>query len=390
MGYGIEHTAEMPVVGVTPRSTWAELLVDAIDELRATLDAKVTPAGIDINADLSFRSGSSYYAATNVNYIGLTLQSALANLSAGSYPGVIYKYAGNLYYNNDSGTQIAITSGASIAAAAGNITTSGSPAFGASGVEILWNGTDTAYEMRSGSGANDLADIKVDDVYLNDGSANYVRLHATGVGTDYTITVPAAPPGSTAVVQMGSTGVLSASTTADIATSGAMLPGTLSVSGTGIFDGLITADAGLTASVDQHITVSGTGTFKHGSRTLLLNPLNAYLGSFNVNGAKISATSSSAFASLSLPLQAGWHVSSVSVYWDPAGTGSKDMSIVSIDEAGTEVTVATRTFTSSSKSDYAVTDADFTVAAEKSYYLAIGAGDSGDDIHLVRIIFDQP
>jgi hypothetical protein len=54
------------------------------------------------------------------------------------------------------------------------------------------------------------------------------------------------------------------------------IAGTLGVTGAVDFDstvnadGLITAQAGVTAAANQHVTVSGTGAFKHGDRTLIL------------------------------------------------------------------------------------------------------------------------
>lgn len=377
MGYGIEHTATLPTVGVTPRSTWAELLVDAIDEVRTTLDAKVTPAGLDINDDLSLRSGATFSGLVDVAYVSLHLQASL--LAADDYPGVVYKGPdGELYYNDDANNQVQLSSGGSVAAAAGNISGTG---YGSSGVEIAWVTADSAYEFRSGAGADDFADGKFDDVYLNDGSGNNLRLAAPSMGSDYSLTFPAAVPASTSLLTMDSGGALAVTRDPSIDT---LTATTITASG------LISANAGLTAAVDTNITVSGTGKLKHGSRSLNVGPLLGNGSGFTIDEDEVVFSSAAGEIVVPIPLVVGWTVTDVSVYWEPAGTGSKFMGLYSRAENGTRTAHATRTFTSSSESDYAITGVgSVTVADGSSYYVLVGAGDTSDRIRLIRVTYEQ-
>lgn len=340
MGYGIEHTAELPVVGVTARTEWAELVVAALEELRATVDAKVTPAGIDVSADLSFRSGVTYSAVRDLAFLELHTQGSL--LSAGTYPGIVYKGpTGELYYNDAAGNQVAITSGGSVAAAAGNISGSG---YGSSGVEIAWVSGDSAYEFRTGAGANDFADLKCDDIYLNDGSANYLRLAVGSMSADYTLTFPAAVPATdNNVLRQTTAGTIEAITAvsvATLATSGAATVGsTLGVTG------LITATAGLTAAANTHVTVSGTGRFKHGSLTKWISAASGTGGAatgwdWNITGRYFDAPASSTDTlSIPIPMNAGERITGVAVHITDVSGQTIDYRLVKVD-SGTASAVA--------------------------------------------------
>lgn len=366
MAYGSPLTSTVPTPGVTAGPLYAEDVNDFLEELQDIVEARVTPAGMDISSDLSFLSGGTNYRAKDLK--AASYENQASALSAATYPTSLYFSGidGNLYANDASGRQVQITAaGAVNASTTGGITGSG---YGASGVEVNWDSGSSAYLMKAGSAADDYASVICQSLLLQDGSGNSAEIVTPSLSADKTWTLPSAyPAGNGYMVAMSTAGVLSTTTTP---TFGTVTAGTVTSTG--------------------HVVVSGTNLYKHGVRYRVISPHTAGLSSFNRNGAKISAASGSATAYVPLNFDEGQHVSDVSVYWDPAGTGSKVMSIVSIDEAGTEVTVATRTFTSSSKSDYTITGSDFTVASEKSYYLLISAGDTGDDIHLIRVQYDQP
>lgn len=104
---------ELPTVGVTIDPTWASNLNDALTnkvdlhDHTTGLGVRVPSAGLNINADLSFQSND----ATNLRSVALN--NNVATLPSGDIRA-LYASGGNLYYNNNSGTPIQITTGSSL------------------------------------------------------------------------------------------------------------------------------------------------------------------------------------------------------------------------------------------------------------------------------------
>ncbi len=349
----------MPVVGVTAGPEWASLLVDVLDEIRATLDAKVTPAGMDINDDLSLRSGSDYAALLDVNYLELRTQAALLN--AGTYPGALYKSStGELYFNDDSGNQVALTSGGSVAAAAGNISGTG---YGSSGVEVAWVSGDVAYEMRSGAGANDFAHLKITDLLLNDGSGNFARFQAPSLSSDLTFTLPSAYAGGSGyMVTMDASGNLGTTTTPTFAT--------------------------VTSS--GHMVVSGSGRYKHGELNIFI-PATAGAGdtytSINSDGSVTLGAGNT--WSIPIPLFIGYRIAAIGTYGNAGGSGSKSIELVRLPYNSTEAVVTSDTSTSSASpwSGLSVTPAH-TILDLNFYSARFTAGNNGDRFKGISLFYD--
>lgn len=227
MAYGSPIGVTLPVVGVTSDAVGEQLILDFLAAVDTVLSAKVTPAGIDINGNLSFRSGVTAYAATDVLKVNFSSQTT--PLNAGTDPVAAYVSGGNLFYNDGSGNQIQMTSaGAVNVSSTGGITGSG---YGTGGVEVNWDSVNVKYRMRSGAAADSYADVECDDIRLNDGSGNFLSLVAPAMSADYTVTFPAAVPAAQTIVQMGATGTLVASNT---------------------------------LASNQNLTLQGTGELKHG------------------------------------------------------------------------------------------------------------------------------
>ncbi len=236
--YGSTHTATIPTVGVTAGPTYAQQINAALEEIRATLDAKVTPAGMDISSNLSFLSGSTYFAAVDLERTNY--ENKTAGISAATFPRSLYVVSGNLFYNDGSGNAIQLTTGGTVnVSTAGGITGTG---YGTGGVELNWNAGTTQFRFKSGAGTDDYADVVCDDLLLRDGSGNAVSLTAQAMASDYTVTLPAAVPAAQAIVQMTNAGALVASNT---------------------------------MAANQHVIVSGTGRFKHGSMTKVVPAISA-------------------------------------------------------------------------------------------------------------------
>lgn len=209
MAYGSPHSSTLPTVSVTTGPTYATQINAAIQEIRDTVDAAVTPAGIDIDDDLSFLSGGTNYSAIDLKKVAFEDQGIA--LPAASNPNAVYVRGGELYYNDDASQQVQITNGGALnISATGGITGTG---YGSSGVEVNWNAGSTQYRFKSGSGNNDYAHIVANDLLLNDGSDNFIRFASPALAADYTVTWPNAVPASTLPLLMSNAGTLSASGT---------------------------------------------------------------------------------------------------------------------------------------------------------------------------------
>ena len=167
----------LPTPGERLGPTWASDLNTALTAIdahdHASVGRQLGSAAIGIDADLSFTvvtsTSTTAYAATNMKYLGMSLNTSPSTaLPAASYPNIAFAggTAGDLYFNDGSGNQIQLT-------AAGVLNASGVSAisFSASSTNIS---TDTTVSV-----GDDLS---------------YYPVDASGTGS-ITITLPSAPTG---------------------------------------------------------------------------------------------------------------------------------------------------------------------------------------------------
>lgn len=194
----------LPVVSQTPGPEWASTinsdlsLIDAHDHTSAK-GARIPSAALNINDNINFNSYSPY----QVGYIGFNSQSG--TLASNRQ---LYVNGGDLYYNNGSSTPVQITIGASVAGAAGTIT--GLPSGTASASFIA--GTST---FSFASATNTQAYMDVGPIVLRKNAANSaaITIQPSGsIASNWTLTLPAAPPVSQSLLTIASSGTVSNAT----------------------------------------------------------------------------------------------------------------------------------------------------------------------------------
>jgi hypothetical protein len=232
---------------------------------------KVPSAGLNINADVAWNSGGTYYGLTGVKILDFQPQAA-AGLTA--FSSALFSNstdANNLYYRNASGVNVKITDGSTL-----NVSIVGGIGGDYSSIGALLDYDDASdtYRFRQQNvTVRQYAHIAAGDVDLYEYKApadataptNRVRLSSpAALAASYALTFPAALPGSTLLQQVSSAGVISWSNTVAnaVAMSASLTVGTtLAVTGattlTGGIANNVNLAAGATVPAGQTFDVNG-------------------------------------------------------------------------------------------------------------------------------------
>ena len=178
-----------PAIGTETGPTWAENLntsLDAIDghDHSTNKGIRITPAGVNINADLEFNQNS----ATELKNVIFD-----SSVTAATTAYSVYQASGNLYWRNGSGTAVQITTGSSVNAGAGSISGMTSTDAG-----VTYADGSKTFNFFTDSGNEDYGKMAHADLllfkYTNDNSADtdYITIAANSgaSGASGTIYVP--------------------------------------------------------------------------------------------------------------------------------------------------------------------------------------------------------
>ena len=170
----------LPVVGITPGTKYAELINDAFTSLISDIERKVLFSDILANQALDLKGNY----IVNVGRVKFSnLNAALSSGNAG-----LFEVSGELYYQDELGNNVQITNNGSInSAALGNIISSGSPAYGTGGIQLLWSGLNNKYVFSDPNPA----EVELGTLALKT-SANTTKLKSSS-SVNYTITLPQKP-----------------------------------------------------------------------------------------------------------------------------------------------------------------------------------------------------
>lgn len=358
----------LPVVGVTAGNTAAGLVGTALAAIVARLETKVTPSGMDMNADLSFLSGATNYGIKDLQRAAFA--SLTSSLAAVSYPTTLYVLNGELHYNDNAGNATQLTTGGTLnVSLVGGIT---GPGYGStSGVEVNWDSVNVKYRLRSGTATDNFAALECDDVLLRDGSGNAVRLGAPALSADYSFTLPTAVPAANDSLLLMSTA------------------GALTTSRGPTLDSMTLVSGG-------HFTVSGTGRYKHGSHKLIVSPMQGRAtgsAALAVSGEKWTFTGASQVVVFPLALNVGKRLLKVTALVKCSTAANKAMSILKVDSTGVFSSVEIVNNATNLGGSWAYLDFDFanlTLSDSNTYWLEFTSGAASDELSGLVIEYDHP
>lgn len=265
---------DLPVVNTTPGPTWASSVNDAFDVIdshdhSSGNGVKVTPTGLNINADLPFAGNN----ATQLRSVRFTDQGTVQTESTDL--GCLQLVGGDLWWVNGNGTGVQITSGAGLSFA--SLGTIGGD-FGQPGVtaSVTYSDTTKIYSFLQDSGIT--AGIYSSKLVLADASSGALAVTLTADASTgaYELTWPTTAPTNDTVLTFTSTGVGTFRTISG--TSGEVTVTPTSSAHT----------VSLPSTITKNLTFSGTVNFTGGGRGIV--PIGTILATYPWLGGTYSCT----------------------------------------------------------------------------------------------------
>ncbi len=340
---------------------------------------KIPSAALNINADVPWSSGGTPRAITDLKAIDF-FPTATASVSALAGALFLNSADNELYWRTITGTNVQLTSGAAlnVAAFAGGI----GGDYVVSGALVSFDDALDTYLFQQQGAPRPWARMRSGDVDIYETAAsivNRVRLQSpAALAASYALTFPAALPGSTQLLQLSSTGAIIATNTVP---------------------GVITAQAGVVASANQHVQVSGVGDYKHGLKAINIaaaafSPGNNYsTTSINLNpsnGLWSMNVAPNDILGASVPLKTGDRVVNLNWVYDK-NTAAANMVFELRTRNGSTVTVrdtvtdstAGGTFTSRLGINY-------TLVTDDALFLAVTSSNSLHRFAYCKVEYDRP
>lgn len=376
----------LPTRGSGGAGAWG----DTLDADLALLDAhdhssgkgaRITPSGININADLPF---SALWAPTQLHRVQFSA-IAVSSLTGSQRKSLFVSdgtgglVSNELYYLTNAGASVQITSGSTLNVGTFAGTIGGD--YGGVGAQLNYTDSSKTYDFKeSTADSHGWARVQCGGIRLiefNTTETFFVaHIAPTALAGSYTVTWPTALPASTNPMFIDNTGQVS-------------FPSAPT------FPGLVTLSAGATAAANQHITVSGTGEYKHGNFTQALpaNMGTAITGTF-ATGANGDVTCSVAGTwVVPVPLLTGDRVQSVTL--GVIGDGAVDLTVnvVYVSKTAGTSTKATVSITNAPASwndSTATAGSPVALAAGEVCVITIAPNSSGSVFNNIRVVYDRP
>lgn len=357
---------------------WDDLLnagLSTIDEHDHTSDkgARITPAAMNINADLSFGGNA-------LTELGQAAFTAVAALASGTKTLFVSSADNELYWRTNAGTNVKLTSGSSInTSLVGGILGD----YASVGAEVAYSDADDIYTFKQ-QNTKPWARIASGEIRLYQTGTTETVYTAIAVdnalASSYTITLPAALPGSTTLMQMSASGVMSFSNS---------LTGNVSTTGT------------VTATEFKHtssltVKISAADMVENGgSNTVIVGGTSGCVAGWNLGNSTQKLT-------VPIQLKEGDVITAFGVYANKTSNTSTTIAARLYKVAVTGGTIGNETLVGAGTSSNAnapgaivlsESGLNETVSATFAYYLMVGYTalvSFGDDIYMAAITFTRP
>lgn len=329
----------VPPVG-TAGTAYATQVNSFLTEVKGRLEAKVPLSSLQ-PGELNLLNNP----ITNVQYLGLYPQAVTPVSPVGS----LQTYGDELFWVSAAGAVQITSVGLLNAAGIGGITGDyGSP----NPAQFRFSDTDQTYFAYDDYGLGNWARFAARSVDVYGSVAGASRARVTWAGsTSYTITLPAAAPASTGLVQMTSAGVMSA--------------------GAAVAENIVLA-------VDKKVVLSGTGVIAHGeyseaylcAQTYVLNNPGGSNGSV-VNGSSPAVTAPNSLpVDFHFPMRAGQRIRRIVLH----GTGQalSTTPTVSVSKVFSGGTVIAEAISLSLTFGVATGFFEYTIAVTSNMTLGVG------------------
>lgn len=257
---------DLPVVTVTLGPTWATMLNTALTSVddhdhTSGKGRLITPSALNINADVAMGDNN----LSNTKSVRLANQAAL--LTGGSDLRALYAFGGELYYRDASGNQVKITNAGSInATAVGGI----GGDYTSSTASVVYSSVSKTFTFTQNT--NQSAKLDIGDIILREtvAAANAITIKSpASLASSYSLTLPTALPAANKLLQMSTTGAVSAEyvTTSHIDPSGlgaaayaALSVGTAALANDSVTSAKLDPNASI-VKITKQVFNSGAGTY---------------------------------------------------------------------------------------------------------------------------------
>jgi hypothetical protein len=266
----------IPTIGVDPGPDWALNINSCLQQIdqhthTANSGVPITPAAININADLAFNT----YSGTGLKSLQMVSQATLSNLNA------IYVKNNELYFNDGVGSApIQITKAGAVNATSSGISNGTATASFVSSVLVVNSATNTPANIQGASllMGNNLA------------GSNYLTLSPpNAMATNYNLTLPSVPLANSFL-----TIDTSGNITGSIASVGGLMSSNLSPSAN-ITGSQLSASAGIVGTQIANATITGTQIAASTIDYTNLKPVNI---AYNIPSSGAFTTSSTSFVNV--------------------------------------------------------------------------------------------
>lgn len=359
----------------TDSDTWGLVLntifgttIDAHDHTTGN-GVPIPAAALKINADVSWSFAGTKFAITSAKAIAFSEQ---ATSTVASYTDALFVNSAdhNLYFRNNSGTNVQITSGSTLnIAIVGGI---GGDYATVSALEAYDDATRRfTFQQELSAGLRAWAGIGTADIDLYQKAAsisNKVTLKSpSALASSYSVTFPAALPGSTSLVQLSSAGALTASNALAADPSFTAFTRTITVP--------LSPATRLTNC--GYSNISGTSTGLDGAGAWLTSTGSWEWTSVDLNG---------------LGLRVGDRIKSVRiVHKTIAGTHGWNLYKIVASGGGSGTATLVGTASGSSSNDHTDTvSSPAAIASGEQWFMDLSGSTTGDIVTHVELTFDHP